>query len=274
MHTVLFCPPTYFEVRDVKNPFMQPGNPVDRERAEQQWHALRTAFQDAGFQLETIPAVPDLEDMVFAANQTFVGKSPKIGKFIVPGHMRHESRRREVPHFVGWFRWRGYQVVELALDGDYLEGHGDLLWSVDFSLIWAGFGFRSSRGGVGRFAHRMSELGLEVVPLELTDPQFYHLDTCFAPLTPGGVLLYPAAFSDQALAAIHARCSRVYEVSRDEALKFVCNGVSANRRFLTPHLPRSVAEALDREGLEPVLVDTSEFEKSGGSVACLKLFLE
>ncbi len=274
MRKVLFCPPTYFEVRDVKNPFMQPGDPVDRERAARQWHALRAAFQEAGFELESIPAVPDLEDMVFAANQTFVGKSPTIGRFIVPGHMRHHSRRREVPHFVEWFRQRGYKVVELALENDYLEGHGDLLWDVDFSRIWAGFGFRSSRGGVDSFAHAMRELGLEVVALELTDPTFYHLDTCFAPLTPGAVLIYPGAFSPSALAAIRDKCPRVYEVTRDEALRFVCNGVSANGRFLLPHLPASVAKALDCEGLQPVLVDTSEFEKSGGSVCCLKLFLE
>jgi N-dimethylarginine dimethylaminohydrolase len=274
MHKVLFCPPTYFEVRDVKNPFMQPGNPVDRQRAEQQWHALRQAFQDAGFQLESIPAVPDLEDMVFAANQTFVGRSPRIGPFIVPGHMRHESRRREVQHFVDWFRERGYQVLELALDDDYLEGHGDLLWEVDFSRIWAGFGFRSSRRGVEKFADKMRDLGLDVVSLELADPTFYHLDTCFAPLAPGGVLIYPGAFTAPALATIHEQCARVYEVSRDEALKFVCNGVAANGKFLTPRLSGRLAEALAREGLEPVIVDTSEFEKSGGSVACLKLFME
>jgi N-dimethylarginine dimethylaminohydrolase len=35
-----------------------------------------------------------------------------------------------------------------------------------------------------------------------------------------------------------------------------------------------VQEALAREGLEPVLLDTSEFLKSGGSVCCLKLFFD
>ena len=33
-----------------------------------------------------------------------------------------------------------------------------------------------------------------VVPLTLIDPRFYHLDTCFAPLSDGFVMYYPAAF--------------------------------------------------------------------------------
>jgi N-dimethylarginine dimethylaminohydrolase len=274
MRRALFCPPTYFEVRDVKNPYMDPSVPVDGKRAAQQWEALRRAFEEAGLELETIPAVPDLEDMVFAANQTFVGQSGKAGKFIVPGHMRYESRRREVPHFVEWFRRRGYRVLELELDGDFLEGHGDLLWETDGSRVWAGYGFRSTRGGVERFAGRMAELDVPVIPLELVDPMFYHLDTCLAPLKPGAALIYAGGFAAESLARIRENCPRVYEVKREDGLKFACNGVTANDRYITSHLSSEVEKALEAEGLTPVLVDTSEFQKGGGSVCCLKLFIE
>ena len=57
-----------------------------------------------------------------------------------------------------------------------------------------------------------------------------------------------------------------------EALGFVCNGVAANGHFITPRLGPGLGRALEREELEPVVVETSEFEKSGGSVCCLKLF--
>jgi N-dimethylarginine dimethylaminohydrolase len=253
---------------------MNPSVAVDPARAAQQWEALRRAFEDAGLQPETIPAVPDLEDMVFAANQTFVGESPKIGKFIVPGHMRYESRRREVPHFVEWFERQGYKVVHLELEGDFLEGHGDLLWETDGSRVWAGHGFRSSRGGVEKFAAAMRKLEIPVIPLELVDPMFYHLDTCLAPLKPGAALIYPGAFSAEALASIRQNCPRVYEVKREDGLKFACNGVTANDVFITPHLSADVEQALAQEGLKAVVVDTSEFEKSGGSVCCLKLFMD
>ena len=268
----LFCPPTYFEIRDVKNPFMRGAEPVDPQKARAQWEEVRRAFEEAGVATEVIPAVADLEDMVFANNQVFVGESSQGERFIVPSHMRFPSRQREVPYFVEWFRGRGYRVVELDLTNEFLEGHGDLLWHADGSKVWAGHGFRSSRGGVERFAAAMSELEVEVVPLELVDGRFYHLDTCFAPLTGEAVLIYPGAFSREALAAIRANCPRVHEVEEAEALRFVCNGVAANGRFLTPHLDAGLVRALAREGLEPVVVETPEFEKSGGSVCCLKLF--
>jgi N-dimethylarginine dimethylaminohydrolase len=272
MSRALFCPPTYFEIRDVKNPFMRGAEPVDAEKAQSQWEGVRRAFEEAGVVTEVIPAVPDLEDMVFANNQVFVGQSRKNERFIVPSHMRFPSRQREVPCFVEWFRGRGYRVMELDLSNEFLEGHGDLLWHADGSKVWAGFGYRSSRGGVERFAAAMRELDVEVIPLELVDGRFYHLDTCFAPLTAEAVLIYPGAFSRVVLDSIRANCPRVHEVDEQEALGFVCNGVAANGRFLTPRLDSGLVRALAREGLEPMVVATSEFEKSGGSVCCLKLF--
>ncbi len=192
----LFCPPTYFEVRDVKNPFMCDAEPVDKKKALEQWEALRRAFEKAGVATEVIPAVPDLEDMVFANNQVFVGQG-RVGekfRFIVPSRMRFPSRQREVPYFVEWFRGRGYRIVDLDLATEFLEGHGDLLWHADGSKVWAGHGIRSSRGGVEKFAAAMRELEIEVIPLELADERFYHLDTCFAPMTAEAVLIYPGRF--------------------------------------------------------------------------------
>jgi len=272
MNRALFCPPTYFEIRDVKNPFMRDAGPVDKAKALEQWEALRGAFEQAEVATEIIPAVPDLEDMVFANNQVFVGLGREGEKFIVPSHMRFPSRQREVPYFVEWFRGRGYRVMELDLTSEFLEGHGDLLWHADGSKVWAGYGIRSSRGGVDKFAAAMLKVGVEVVPLELVDERFYHLDTCLAPLTADAVLLHPGAFSREALASIRASCTRVHEVDEQEALSFVCNGVAANGRFIAPHVGAGLGRALKREGLETVAVETSEFEKSGGSVCCLKLF--
>lgn len=274
MNRVLFCPPTYFDVRDVKNPFMENAAPVDKELAQRQWEGVRSAFGSAGFTLETIAPVPGLEDMVFSNNQVFVGTHKSLGPFIVPSRMRYPSRQREVPYYTAWFRARGYRVIELDYGDDYLEGHGDLLWDPGFSRVWAGYGVRSTRGGVEKFKAAMAEMGIAVVPLELADPRFYHLDTCLAPLASGSVLIYPGAFTPQALEAIRRNALRVHEVSLPEALQFVCNGVSANGRFITPELTPGLQVALDKEGLRAIRVPTSEFEKSGGSVCCLKLFVE
>ena len=270
--TALMCPPTYFDVREVKNPYMR--MPIDRVRAEHQWESLRQTLERSGVKVETIAPVRDLEDMVFAANQAFVGYSDKVGKFIVPSEMQYLIRQKEVPFYVEWFEKRGYKIIALDLKGECLEGHGDLLWHPDRSKIWAGYGFRSTRGAIEKFSTAMEELGFPVIPLQLVDNHCYHLDTCLCPLNNDAVLIYPGAYAPEALAAIHSGWKRVHELSRDEALGFIGNGIVANGNYITPRLTDNLRAILEKENLTPVLVDTSEFEKSGGSVFCMKTFIE
>jgi len=275
--TALMCPPTFFDVREPKNPYM--GLPIDRVRALQQWENLRRSLQDSGVKVELIDPVQDFDDMVFAANQVFVGEHRELGKFIVPSRMRYPSRHREVAFYVEWFRKRGYKIIELNLTGqgstgEYLEGHGDLLWHPDRSRIWAAHGFRSTRGGVAKFAASMEKLGFPVVSLELVDAHCYHLDTSLCPLNLEAALIYPGAFSPESLEKIRNGFQRIHELSRDEAVQFMGNGIVVNGRFITPRLTPNLSRILQAENLTPIVVDTSEFEKSGGSVFCMKAFLD
>jgi arginine dihydrolase len=269
---VLLCPPTYFEVRDRKNPYMRLA--VDRLKAQQQWDCLCAALHASGLEVNLIPPVKDLEDMVFAANQVFVGWHEGMGKFIVPSEMRFPSRQKEVPHYADWFASHGYQVLALNLNGEYLEGGGDLLWQPDRSRIWAGYGIRSSQGGVKRFISAMNDLQFSVTPLHLIDEYFYHLDTCLSPLNAEAAVFYPGAFSRPAQESLESGWKRLYPVTREEALMFSCNGIAVNNLYITSTLTPGLETALQREKLKPVIVEVSEFEKSGGSVFCMKTFLD
>jgi N-dimethylarginine dimethylaminohydrolase len=269
---VLVCPPDYFTVRDVKNPFMDAEHPVDHALARKQWDGLCKALNEAGVETLQIAPVEDLEDMVFTANQAFVS-FPGTKPFVVPSAMRFASREREVPYFIDWFKGRGFEIVNVDLDGEYLEGGGDLLWHPDGSKVWAGHGFRSSQNGVLAFADAMQGKRITVEPLQLVDERFYHLDTCFTPLTVQAALIYPPAFDEASLLKLTAAFPRLYEVSELEALTFICNGIVANDRYIASHAYDGVRAALAREGLDPVIVDLSEFEKSGGSAFCLKAFV-
>jgi N-dimethylarginine dimethylaminohydrolase len=270
---VLLCPPAHFDVVDQKNPYMLDKASVDRQKAQGQWQALRSALEQAGCQVETIAPAAGLEDMVFAANQVFVGFHKVIGKFIVPSHMVHASRQREVPFYVDWFRERGFKVIEVDLGADHLEGHGDLLWHPDWSRIYAGYGFRSTQGGVEKFREVMSKLGIPVVPLRLIDRYCYHLDTCFCPLNNEAVLIYPDAYAPESLATLRGFWKRVHELTAEEAHKFMGNGIVANGSYLTPYVTPHLEAILRQEKLAPVILNTSEFEKAGGSLFCMKAFL-
>lgn len=50
--SVLMCPPTFFDVREPKNPHM--ALPIDRVRAHEQWLNLRRAFEAIGLKVEMI----------------------------------------------------------------------------------------------------------------------------------------------------------------------------------------------------------------------------
>jgi N-dimethylarginine dimethylaminohydrolase len=270
---VLLCPPTHFDVVDQKNPYMSGKSPVDKGKAQRQWQALCSALEQSGCQVETIDPVAGLEDMVFAANQVFVGCSKATGKFIVPSRMVYASRQREVPHFVEWFGKRGYKVIDLDLDNDRLEGQGDLLWHPGWSRIYAGYGFRTTRGGVEKLAAEMSKIGVPVIPLQLVDPFCYHLDTCLCPLNDESVLIYPGAYPQDALATLRPFWKRIHELTAEEAHRFMGNGIVSNGTYITPYVTDHLKTMLEQEEIKPVMVDTSEFEKSGGSAFCMKAFL-
>jgi N-dimethylarginine dimethylaminohydrolase len=273
MPTVLMCPPNYFDVVDQKNPYMLREHVVDRAKARSQWENLRSILQQSGCVIETIDPVEGLEDMVFAANQIFAGEKSGYGKFIVPSRMVYPSRQREVSFYEDWCRAHDYRVIKIGFGDDFLEGHGDLLWHPDGSRIYAGYGFRSTLGGVQKLATAMAEMNIPVVPLHLIDSYCYHLDTCLCPLNDEAALIFAGAFDAEALAAVHKSWQRVHLLNADEAHHFMGNGIVVNGRYITPHLTRQLKSILLQERLTPVLVETSEFEKAGGSCFCMKTFL-
>ena len=94
MPKVLLCPPDYFDVVDQKNPYMSRECAVDRGKARRQWDVLCSVLQQSGCEIVTIAPVESFEDMVFAANQVFVGEKDGFGKFVVPSRMVYASRHR------------------------------------------------------------------------------------------------------------------------------------------------------------------------------------
>ena len=53
-----------------------------------------------------------------------------------------------------------------------------------------------------------------VIPVELVDARYYHLDTCFCPLADGEAIWYPPAFDDYGQRAIREHVRNLIEVER------------------------------------------------------------
>ena len=267
---ILMCTPEYFEVVDVKNPYME-GNigAVDQRKAVLQWEELRRAFLQNGHEVVTIAGQEGLEDMVFAANQTLVGTNAEGEPYALLSCMTHASRQREVPFFRQWFEARGYRIYTLTEKAERFEGHGDALWHPGRQLLWGGYGHRSTLAAYEQVA---VTLNVPVIALELIHPNFYHLDTCFCVLRDGAVLIYPGAFTAEDRAMIARLFPLVLTVSEEEATHyFACNALALDGR--TVILQRGARETnalLRAHGFTVIEVETGEYLKSGGSVFCLK----
>jgi N-dimethylarginine dimethylaminohydrolase len=267
-HVFLMCPPEYFTVAYIINPWMH-GNlrKIDNAVAKQQWRALYDTLTDLATVRLVLPQ-PSSPDMVFTANAGLI----KGNDFIV-SRFRYPERQYEEPYFGDWFMDRGYRVSLMPRDVPF-EGAGDALFDRgQGSRLWMAHGHRSieSAGEV-----LFERLGLDIVTLKLVDQRFYHLDTCFCPLEGGFLLYYPPAFDAASRADIEQRVPAAKRIAIDEedALAFACNAVNIDAAVVVNRATPAFVKALQRKGFEVVQTPLSEFMKAGGSAKCLTLRLD
>ena len=261
---VLMCPPDYFSIDYAINPWMA-GNKgkLQPERARHQWQYLHDALAGVA-DIELMPPRPDLPDLVFTANAGFI-----CGNKVVPSHFMPHERRPEEPYIKQWFADRGYELCVLPDDIGF-EGAGDCLIDRSDDWLWAGHGFRTELG-----AHRYLAdwFEREIVSIRLTDPRFYHIDTCFCPLSGGFLLYYPDAFDADSVVAIEQRvpADRRIPVAAEDAANFACNVVNVGQHIFAHRLSASLQDRLNGLGFELHETPLTEFLKSGGSAKCLTL---
>jgi N-dimethylarginine dimethylaminohydrolase len=279
---VLMCRPTYFEVIDVKNVHMesQTGK-VDKHAAMQEWEGLKSAYEElVKTQLLdnvwVIEGAPGCEDMVFAANQSFPWLTEEGRKVVVMSKMFHESRKREVPYFEDFYKVQGYEIIHLHKTSNF-EGMGDTIPHPGKRLLYGGYGHRSTQNA---YEELTTVLKVPVVALQLPDPRFYHLDTCFVPLDENEVMLCREAFTEEGLSAISKLFEKVHIIPVDEASAYfslnahVLHDDATNRKvaFLHPGSKETV-KLLRSLQFEVHEISTHEFMKSGGSVFCMKMMM-
>ena len=134
--------------------------------------------------------------------------------------------------------------------------------------LFAGYRLRSDARCLQEIGER---LGVPVLPLELVDPKFYHLDTCFCPLDRDSAIYFPAAFDDYGRAVLRERVANLIEVSAEEASSFSCNAVVVGRTVLLNEGAPRLAADLAEIGYRTIPLAFTEFIKSGGSAKCLTL---
>lgn len=275
--TVLLVEPTHFDLAYAINPHM--AGEVDRERAREQWERLREALAEAGAGVRVLdpdetaamldgagPDPAERPDMVFAANH---GVPTADGAGLVLARMATDERAGEPEHLRVWAEREGYRVADPPSVA--FEGTGDALWHPGRRLLWGGYGFRTDRAAYDELA---ATLDATVVPLELVDDRYYHLDVALAPLSETTALVQPAAFTDAGLAKIRAVFETVLEAPADESTEqLAVNLVVVGDTVVMSAGAPETADLLAGAGFDVVTVDTDEFLKAGGSAFCMTLSL-
>ena len=263
---ILMCAPDHYDVDYVINPWME-GNihKSSQDKAAEQWSKLNFVLNDIA-KVELVKGQPGVPDMVFTANAGLV-----LGENVVLSRFFHPERQGEEPYFKQWFEDNGYNVFELPKDLPF-EGAGDALLDREGRWLWAGYGFRSE---LDSHPYIAKWLDIEVLSLRLIDDRFYHLDTCFCPLTGGYLLYYPAAFDSYSNHIIEGRVpeSKRIAIAEADAINFACNTVNVNQKVVMNKASKELQQRLNDAGFEVIETPLTEFLKAGGAAKCLTLRL-
>lgn len=260
---ILMCSPDYYGIEYEINPWMSRQRGANRDLAIEQWEGLVKILSDLGVEISLLSPAAGLPDLVFTANAALIHERRAI-----ISHFRHTERQGEEPLCAAWFKEHGFTVEHLP-EGRFFEGAGDALFCGE--TLVAGYRIRSdvkSQQWLGE------SLKCGVLPLELVDPHYYHLDTCFCPLAPGEAIWYPGAFDDYGRRALAERVAQLIPVAPDEAQSFACNAVVVGKHVITNTGCQKLHAALADRGYTPHETPLSEFVKAGGSAKCLTLRLD
>jgi N-dimethylarginine dimethylaminohydrolase len=260
---ILMCPPDFYGIEYEINPWMSRSRASDVEESRRQWRALRDLLASLGATIELMTPRQGVPDLVFTANAGLVHRDT-----VYLSRFRHAARQPETPLDREWFESRGFRCVELPAGMDF-EGAGDALFCGE--TLFAGYIIRSDAASMQWVA---ADIGCHVIPVQLVDDRYYHLDTCFCPLRPGLALWHPPAFDEYGQQAIRSQIAELIEVAEEEAARFACNAVVVGVHVvLNTGCPR-LERDLQSRGFATHATPLDEFIKAGGSAKCLTLRLD
>ncbi len=228
-------------------------SPVDVELAQQQWAGYVAALQWCGWVTTEVPAAPQLPDSAFVEDTMVVFRD--VALLARPGA---DERKPEVAAAADAVREFGYRIAVVAAPGT-LDG-GDVLKVGD--TIYVGRGGRTNDEGIAQLAAVFEPLGATVVTVPLS--KVLHLKSAVTALPDGTIIGWEPAIDDVSV------FPRFLAMPEESGAHVVLLG--GDKVLMSSDCPRSAA-LLKSAGLEPVIVDISEFIKLEGCVTCLSVRL-
>lgn len=260
---ILMCRPEFYGIEYEINPWMKIDHQVHHQQALHQWEQLYQTIINIGAEVELVEPVRGWPDMVFTANAGLVQK-----RNVILSRFKYPERQGELPFFETWFKQAGFTIKNHLGDheGLYFEGAGDALFAG--KTLFAGYGFRTDLS----FYQQNDYFNMPLVFCELTNPYFYHLDTCFCPINDQAAIWYPPAFTPASQALMQEQIELI-AVNEEEAKRFACNAVVLEKHIVLPSECPEITAILTKRSMMVHDCDMREFLKAGGACKCLTLRL-
>lgn len=296
---VLMGDPTYFSIKAGANPRTRTRwgrrKRVDRKQAIKQWYAFARLLCQSGVRVFVVPSRPDLPGLVYPANAGFLFP----GDNFLPPAEKHfylanllPARAGEQAVYEEFLEKLGFRTAHFQAR---FEGEADFFPVADWYLFTYGrievqrfrlrlgvppyervYGLRSEIAALGELQRVVGDK--EILPLELCNEAYYHGDTalCSFGASRQFLLAYLEALTKPAAERLRAALKdRLIPLSPEDAALYAANSfplVGDGQHLL--FMPAGVSEALlaqvRERGVEPALIDVSEFlAKGGGSVKCM-----
>lgn len=255
------CPADYFDLAYEINPWMRGDQTISPARAKRQWQNVYDIYtKRLGWEVTLCAPAEHLPDMVFATDSCLL-----IDGKVLLSNFRFPERLPEAEHYEACLRRLGYNHIQKAKHK--IEG-GDNVVCGD--KILSGWGFRSDPEAAREIHEYFT---LPTIPLRLTDPRFYHLDTCVAVLSDDTVAFYPDALDKPSQQRLRAAIPNVIEATLEEAEGFGLNAVSDGKTVITSNESPSLLQKYKTAGFTVIGASILEFRKAGGGIKCMTLEL-
>ena len=226
-------------------------NPVDVERAREQWANYVAALRGEGWDIVEVDTRDDLPDSVFIEDTVVM-----LGDVAVVTHPGADERKPETEATRAAVSRLGVRVEQIEAPGTF-DG-GDVL-KVG-KQIYVGQGGRTNAEGIRQFAAIAEPLGYSVTAVPMT--KALHLKTAVTALPDGTIIGYEGFLDDPTVFPVFQ------PVTEPEGTAVVV--MDEGTVLMSANAPET-SRMLESRGLRVVTVDIEEFEKLEGCVTCLSV---
>ena len=215
-----------------------------------------------------------LPDIVFMAN---AGLSlPRLSKpLLLLPNMKYKQRQAELPYLKKIYHDMKLETMDYP-GKEPFEGQAELKWFDGGRKAICGYGHRSTKQTfveLDRFFEKIyGKEKPELLVIRLISPYYYHLDVAMLEYDEK-CIIHKRSVSPESLRKIEAFLGKENVTVIDTKDSFCLNAVVDGSHLIThklsdPLLKGRLESLTNRKVKE---IDTSEFEKSGGSIRCMTL---